>query len=99
MADFGGGLGFEALDEYVLPPLDLLQLAACARREGWTCHVVDSLASGRDHEGTVADVAATSPDVVVVSSTVPTLVNDLALTADLRAVARRVLLRSRSADP
>ena len=28
--DYAGGLGFEAASDYVLPPLDLLQLAAVA---------------------------------------------------------------------
>src|SRR5690349_2109810 len=30
--DYAGGLGFEAAGSYVLPPLDLLQLAAIAER-------------------------------------------------------------------
>jgi radical SAM superfamily enzyme YgiQ (UPF0313 family) len=99
MADFGGGLGFEALDEYVLPPLDLLQLAACARNAGWECLVVDALGGDLTTEQLVQDVTKSAPDVIVLSSTLPTLSDDRDIAAMLRSVAPRILLRSRSSDP
>jgi radical SAM superfamily enzyme YgiQ (UPF0313 family) len=99
VADFGGGLGFEPLDEYVLPPLDLLQLAACAQEAGWDCQVVDALAYDLDVATTVDVVAGTCPDVVIINSTVPTLAADLAMAAAVSPLAARMLLRYRSAEP
>lgn len=38
--DYAGGLGFEPLSTYVLPPLDMLQLAAIASQE-WQVQIHD----------------------------------------------------------
>lgn len=98
VADFGGGLGFEPLDEYVLPPLDLLQLASCARLAGWECQVVDALAEDVGVDRVIDLVQAFRPTTLVVSGTVPTLEADLALAQRLRPSASHVLLRFRSTD-
>ena len=64
--DYAGGLGFEPRSNYVLPPLDLLQLAAVAART-WSVSLFDGSWSDAGSDA-VDEVMQASPSAVIVLS-------------------------------
>lgn len=90
--DYAGGLGFEAAGTYVLPPLDLLQLAAIAN----PCHRVDlqdlSFARG-DSSLNALPAGDLSDHTVIVQVSLPSLAHDVAFARRLRTRGARVLQR------
>jgi hypothetical protein len=91
--DYAGGLGFEGACSYVLPPLDLLQLAAIAERVA-DVDLVDfsfgrpSSIDAADHFG-----CSLSGRAFVVQVSLPTLHHDIKFARLLRARGARVLQR------
>jgi len=90
--DFAGGLGFEAAATYVLPPLDMLQLAAIAHPTH-RVHLHDlSFESG--YPPFTDWLANDQHDrTAVVQVSLPTLAHDVAFARRVRRRGTRVLLR------
>lgn len=91
--DYAGGLGFEAASNYVLPPLDLLQLAAVADAL-CTVHLEDFSFAPADPQVAAdrlgADLAGRN---LIVQVSLPTLSHDVAFARLLRSRGARVLQR------
>lgn len=68
------------------PPTGLATLAALARRAAWDADVFDGMLRPGDVAGFIESVAARAPSLLVVLTSTPTVLDDLAVA---RAVARR----------
>ena len=91
--DYAGGLGFEPASSYVLPPLDLLQLAAIAERVAEV--TLEDFSFGRPSCVEAADYLGRSLSgrTLVVQVSLPTLHHDVEFARMLRARGARVLKR------
>lgn len=91
--DYAGGLGFEAASSYVLPPLDLLQLAAIAERVADVA--LEDFSFGRSSCAEAAEHLGRSLSgrTFVVQVSLPTLNHDVEFARMLRARGARVLER------
>lgn len=89
--DYAGGLGFEPRSTYVLPPLDLLQLAAMVEEE-WSVALLDYSWSDARHDA-LGEVIGRQPAAVIVQASLPTLLEDVEWARRVRAAGSRVLVR------
>lgn len=97
--DYAGGLGFEADSGYLLPPLDLLQLAAAVERDGrYAPLVIDGPAAKLDLAAFVAAVLAVDPAVVVLSGSLPTIESDQEAARAIAGAGVRVFMRLHGTD-
>lgn len=97
--DYAGGLGFEADSGYLLPPLDLLQLAAALERDGrYEPLVIDGPAESLDPHGFLRAVLAVDPAIVVLSCSLPTLGSDHAAARAIAQAGVPVFARVHSTD-
>jgi len=89
--DYAGGLGFEKASTYVLPPLDMLQLAAIAELEheiqfhdfSWHKHDFDI----------IGNVLGFCPDVIITQASLPSIYSDLEFSRKIRNTGVRTLCR------
>ena len=91
ISDYAGGFGFEPLDTYVLPPLDLLQLAAVVKKE----HPVELIDFSWEPNASrpLDRILNQNPTTVIVQGALPTLKNDIVWARQIRAHGVRALVR------
>ena len=90
--DYAGGLGFEPLSTYVLPPLDMLQLAAIASQE-WQVQIHDFSWHQGQQQIAISEVLKDSPSVVLIQASFPSLSSDLEFARELQKQGIRTLIR------
>jgi len=61
----------------ILPPMDLMYMAACLERAGVDCRIIDYPAIHRDWTSYRKDLKEIRPDLLIVSTTTPTMERDL----------------------
>jgi radical SAM superfamily enzyme YgiQ (UPF0313 family) len=94
--DYAAGLGFERTSGYVLPPLDLFQLAAIAAAE-WNTAFFD-FSFGSSSIGEHIDcVLRCNPTAIVIQASLPTITADIHFARSFRSRGIRVLTRLPSA--
>jgi Radical SAM superfamily len=90
--DYAGGLGFEPLSTYVLPPLDMLQLAAIAAQE-WQVHVHDFSWHDSGEKLALTEVVKNLPTIALVQASLPSISSDLEFARQLKRQGIRSLVR------
>jgi len=90
--DYAGGLGFEPISNYVLPPLDMLQLAAIASQE-WQVKVHDFSWHQGQQWLAVTQVLNSSPAIALIQASLPSIDYDLDFARHLRKKGIRTLVR------
>lgn len=90
--DYAGGLGFEPLSTYVLPPLDMLQLAAVASQE-WQVQVHDFSWHKSEQQVAVTQVLNDCPTIALIQASLPSISYDLDFARQLRGRGIRTLVR------
>jgi anaerobic magnesium-protoporphyrin IX monomethyl ester cyclase len=65
-------------------PLDLAYMAAAFEKYGWACKIGDYQAMAHGEQELFDDLQQFEPDFVVISTTTPTLLNDLAICEHIR---------------
>lgn len=90
--DYAGGLGFEPLSTYVLPPLDMLQLAAVASQE-WQVQVHDFSWHKDEQRVAVTQVLKDSPTIALIQASLPSISYDLDFARHLRGQGIRTIVR------
>lgn len=97
--DYAGGLGFEAASDYVLPPLDLLQLAALAHPT-FRVQLLDLSFERLDGDVVAARIGRQlAGRLAVVQVSLPTLAHDVRFARALRAQGVRVVQRVQHLPP
>lgn len=61
----------------MLPPMDLMYMAACFEKADIACTIIDYPAIGQDWDSFREDLKVLTPDVLVISTTTPTMSRDL----------------------
>ena len=74
--DMAGGLGFDATDQTLLPPLDLLYYASVLRNKGHKVYLFDSEAEAIDSERLIERIIKINPDHIIGEVSLPTIDND-----------------------
>lgn len=74
----------------VWPPISLATVGGILERDGHRVRAMDSGATGYPRQKLLADTAARPPDAVIWSTGTPSIVDDLALADELKAVAPSV---------
>ncbi|MEO5337212.1 MAG: radical SAM protein [Magnetospirillum sp. WYHS-4] len=92
VSDYAGGLGFEPLGDYVLPPLDLLQIAAVAQAT-FEPELLDFAVAPLDRASAVNRILESRPDIVIVQADLPTLASTMLFARAIRAAGVRTLIR------
>ena len=82
--DMAGGLGFDATNATVLPPLDFAILASILRQKGHQVKIIDPEAAGLTSETVFSTCAKERPDVTITSFSLPSLVNDAEFVVELK---------------
>lgn len=90
--DYAGGLGFEPLSTYVLPPLDMLQLAAIAFQE-WQVQIYDFSWHKGDQKLAVTQVFNDFPAIALIQASFPSISSDLDFARQLQKQGIRTLIR------
>ncbi len=84
--DMAGGLGFNAGKQTILPPLDMLILAASLRLKKHRPFIIDPTVKDMNSQEVMDEIVLIRPDVVVATVSLPSLVNDTQFLKDLRKI-------------
>jgi anaerobic magnesium-protoporphyrin IX monomethyl ester cyclase len=90
--DYAGGLGFEPISTYVLPPLDMLQMAAIASQD-WEVSVHDFSWHKNGDEVAITEVIQNSPSIALVQASLSSILSDLDFSRQLKKKGVRSLIR------
>ena len=82
--DMAGGLGFDATNATVLPPLDFAILASILRQKGHLVKIIDPEVSGLTSETVFSTCAKEHPDMIITSFSLPSLVSDAEFVVELK---------------
>lgn len=82
--DMAGGLGFDATNATVLPPLDFAILASILRQNGHKVKIIDPEVERLSPEKVFTICDQERPDVVITSFSLPSLVNDAKFVRELK---------------
>lgn len=74
--DYAGGLGFEANSGYILPPLGLMQLAACIEND-FEVSLFDAQAAGYTANDLIGILKVNNIGLAIIELSVPTLSSDI----------------------
>jgi radical SAM superfamily enzyme YgiQ (UPF0313 family) len=80
-----------------LPPTDLMYMAAMAEAAGAECRIIDYSLAGGTHEDLGRDLREFRPDYIFMSTTTPTLENDLAACRAAREALPGVVIAAKAA--
>ncbi len=93
--DMAGGLGFDGGPAIVLPPLELMTMAAYLRTSGYDVELIDmNIAPGSRHE-TLEAVKRFAPQVIITTVSLPSLRHDCAFIRNMReSVSATIIVKT-----
>lgn len=80
-----------------LPPTDLMYMAAIAEKAGSECRIRDYTLGNKTDADLLADLKDFSPDLLVLSTTTPTVKSDLAFSTGAKAVLPNLVVMAKGA--
>lgn len=84
--DMAGGLGFDATNQTLLPPIDLALFAATLRKKKNEVEIIDPEIRGLSSQETIQKILEWNPAVIICSVSLPSLVNDSQFIRELKKV-------------
>lgn len=92
--DYAGGLGFESNSGYVLPSIDLLQIATCINQSAFiSVKYIDSIAESLELDDVISHFKVTKYDHVIVQFSIPTLYNDISFARSISSYSKNIIAR------
>lgn len=94
--DMAGGLGFDATNQTLLPPIDFAYLAAILKKEKKQVKIVDPEAEKLETERVIREIILWKPDVIIASVSLPSLSSDIEFIRNLKNIYRGKIITKTS---